>query len=118
MLTDPNSPLRDILERRIRQAMVAFARAQTGRKAEARAIQAKLKNAGSAVYVLDYPLTVIALALRDKEEALRLLTNAFDDRSIQVTGNSGSLEIDSRLNALRRDPRFEKLLARFMGQAQ
>jgi serine/threonine-protein kinase len=108
---------RDILKTPILEAVVAFAYVQTGRTADARAILAKVTNGGHATYVPAYPLAVIMLALADKEEALRLLEKAFDDRSIQITGNSGSLKIDQRLNALRGDPRFQKLLARFMGQS-
>ncbi|MFZ1217875.1 MAG: hypothetical protein WAO00_01210 [Chthoniobacterales bacterium] len=61
---------------------------------------------------------MIELAFGENEKALRLLQQAFDDRSIQIGGNSGSLKIDPRLDPLRSDPRFQKLLAKFMGQAE
>ena len=35
---------------------------------------------------------------------------------IQIQGNTGSLKADKRLDPLRGDPRFEQLLAKFMGQ--
>ena len=64
-------------------------------------------------YVGPYPLAVVHLALGDKEEALRLLERSFVERDIVLQGLFGSIKIDKRLDPLRSDPRFQKLVERF-----
>ena len=107
-----------VLPTPMRYANIACVYVRLGRTAEAGVIRSRLADQSAKGYVAAYPRAVIALAFGETEEALGLLQQAFDDRSIQVGGNSGSLKIDPRLDALRKDPRFEKLLAKFMGQAQ
>jgi len=53
-----------------------------------------------------------------KEKALPLLEKAYGERGIQFGGNTCSLKIDKRLDALHGDPRFERLLAKFMGETK
>jgi len=60
-----------------------------------------------------YPLAVIHLALGEKGEALRLLEQSFVERDILLQGLYGSIKIDKRLDPLRHDPRFQKLVERF-----
>ena len=102
----------------IRDAVLAGVYARIGRRAEAGRILHDLTAKSQHEYVSSYALALCHLALGDKENTSRLLEKAYDERSIQVGGNTGSLEIDKRLDPLRDDPRFEKLLARYMGQTK
>jgi TolB-like protein/Tfp pilus assembly protein PilF len=107
-----------ILPRPMRKADLACVYARLGRMAEANTIRAAMADESAKGYVPAYPRALIEIACGEKDEGLRLLEKAFDDRSIQIGGNSGSLKIDPRLDPLRADPRFQKLLARFMGQPE
>jgi tetratricopeptide (TPR) repeat protein len=102
----------------VRQAMVARLNALSGNKDEARKTLADLTELSRQQYVPSYPLALIHLALGEKDEAIRLLEKAYDERGIQLGGNTGSLKIDKRLDPLRGDPRFEELVAKFMGQSK
>jgi tetratricopeptide (TPR) repeat protein len=102
----------------VRLAMLACLDVRLGKTAEAREILADLTNRAQQGYVSSYALALIEAALGDKEAALRHVERACDERSIQMGGNTGSLKIDKRLDSLREDPRFQKLLARAMGEAQ
>ena len=102
----------------VRLAMLACLDVRLEKTAEAREILADLTSRAQKGYVASYPLALIEAALGDKEAALRFLEQACDERSIQLGGNTGSLKIDKRLDSLRGDPRFQKLLARSMGEAQ
>lgn len=102
----------------VRQAMVARLNALAGNKEEARKTLAELTELSGRKYVPSYPLALIHLALDEKDEAIRLLEKAYDERGIQLGGNTGSLEIDKRLDPLRGDPRFEALVAKFMGETK
>ena len=95
-------------------AMLAFAYAKTGRSAEARRILDELTNQSRDRYVSAYALAVVHLALGEKEEGLRFLEKACDDRDILLQGFYGSIKTDKRLDSLRGDPRFERLVERFM----
>jgi adenylate cyclase len=109
---------KDALPSPMRLAMLACLDVRLKKTAEARAILADLTSRAQRGYVGSYSLALIEAALGDKEAALRLLEQACDERSIQLGGNTGSLKIDKRLDSLREDPRFQKLLARAMGQAE
>ncbi|HEY2800995.1 MAG TPA: tetratricopeptide repeat protein [Chthoniobacterales bacterium] len=102
----------------MRQAMIARMDVMTGQREEGRKILEGLTNSSEPRGAQPYPLALIYLAFGEKEKALRLLEQAYDERSIQLGGNTGSLKIDPRLDPLRGDPRFEKLLARYMGQTK
>lgn len=101
-----------------RQALLACVYARTGRATEARRILDELTTRSQREYVSSYTLALIHVALGEKEEALRLLEKAYDERALQVGGNTGTPKIDKRLDPLRSDPRFQNLLAKFMGQTQ
>ena len=94
--------------------MLAYAYAKAGRTAEARRILNDLTSRSRSSYVGPYSLAIVDLALGEKEEALRLLEKAFDDRDILLQGFYGSIKIDKRLDPLRGDPRFQNLERRFM----
>ena len=95
-------------------AVLAFAHAKAGRRAEARKILDKLTNQSQDRYVSAYALAVVHLALGENEEGLRFLEKAFDDRDILLQGFYGSIKTDKRLDSLRGNPRFERLVERFM----
>jgi TolB-like protein/Flp pilus assembly protein TadD len=94
-------------------AMLAHAYAKTGRMGETRKILDKLTDLSAQQYVGAYPLAVVHLALGEKDEALRLLEQSFVERDILLQGLFGSIKIDKRLDPLRHDPRFQKLVERF-----
>ena len=94
-------------------AMLAHAYAKTGRMGETRKILDKLTDLSAQQYVGAYPLAIVHLALGEKEEALRLLEQSFVERDILLQGLYGSIKIDKRLDPLRHDPRFQKLVERF-----
>jgi TolB-like protein len=94
-------------------AMLAHAYTKTGRVAETRKILDKLTALSAQQYVGAYPLAIVHLALGEKEEALRLLEKSFAERDILLQGLFGSIKMDKRLDPLRNDPRFQKLVERF-----
>jgi len=94
-------------------AMLAHAYAKTGRVTETRKILDKLSDLSTQEYVGAYPLAIVHLALGEKDEALRLLEQSFVERDILLQGLFGSIKIDKRLDPLRNDPRFQKLIERF-----
>ncbi|MEO6969488.1 MAG: tetratricopeptide repeat protein [Chthoniobacterales bacterium] len=102
----------------MREAMIARMDVMTGQREEARKILDALTNSPEPGSAQPYPLALIHLAFGEKEEALRLLEQAYEERSIQLAGNTGSLKTDPRLDPLRRDPRFEKLVAEYLGQTK
>jgi TolB-like protein/Flp pilus assembly protein TadD len=94
-------------------AMLAYAYAKTGRMGETRQILDKLSDLSAQQYVGAYPLAIVHLALGEKDEALRLLEQSFVERDILLQGLFGSIKIDKRLDPLRHDPRFQRLVERF-----
>ena len=94
-------------------AMLAHAFGKTGRMEEVQKILNKLTALSAQQYVGAYPLAIVHLALGEKEEALRLLEQSFVERDFLLQGLFGSVTMDKRLDPLRNDPRFQKLVARF-----
>jgi TolB-like protein/Flp pilus assembly protein TadD len=94
-------------------AMLAHAYAKTGRLDETRKILEKLNELSTRRYVGAYPLAIVHLSLGEKDEALRLLEQSLVERDILLQGLFGSIKIDKRLDPLRHDPRFQKLIERF-----
>jgi tetratricopeptide (TPR) repeat protein len=94
-------------------AMLAYAYAKAGRLEETRKLVDKLNELSKQRYVGAYPLAIVHLALGEKDEALRLLEQSFVERDILLQGLFGSIKIDKRLDPLRDDPRFQKLVERF-----
>jgi len=95
-------------------AVLAFAHAKAGRSAEARKILDELTNQSRDRYIGAYALAVVHLALGENEEGLRFLEKALEDRDILLQGFYGSIKTDKRLDSLRGNPRFERLVERFM----
>lgn len=84
--------------------------ALAGREDDARKVLDRLITLAQRGYVPLYPIAVLRLALGEKEEALRLLQQCYQQRQWDITG----IKADSALNPLRGDPRFEKLVERVM----
>lgn len=85
----------------------------SGHGDEGRKILTQLTDRARKGYIPAYPLAVIHLALGEKEEALTLLENSFDERGI-FQGSFGSIKTDKRLDALRGEPRFQKMIEQFL----
>jgi adenylate cyclase len=101
------------------QAMIACVYARSGRVADAQNILNQLMTESQHSYVSSYALAEVQAMLGNKDEAIRLLEKAYDERSIPVGGAGvGGPKIDRRFDSLRGDPRFQKLLAKFMGETQ
>ena len=89
-------------------ALLGHTYAAAGRTAEARVILQQLEAASKEKYVPSYPVATIYAALGEKEEALEQLEKAYDERDAWMD----YLAIDPRLDSLRSDARFTKLLSR------
>lgn len=86
---------------------LAHAYAALGRKPEAQALLVKMLDAERARYVSPYKIAVLHAALGEHDAAVNRLEQAYqihDDRL-------ALLAVDPLLDALRSDPRFERLVA-------
>ncbi len=82
--------------------------AALGRKTEARNAIGKLDELSRRAYVSPYEKAVIYAGLGDKDETLKYLQKAFDERSLA----GPMLRFDPRLNDLRTDARFQDFMRR------
>ena len=98
--------------------LTAVARAYflVGRQEEARKIIDSLMTLSRQRYIPAYRLAVVKLAMGNREEALRLLEKSYDDRAPFDSGDLGWIKIDRRLDTLRSDPRFQRLLDRIFSE--
>ena len=95
--------------------LLGHAYASSGNKAEALKILDQLKELSKQHYVSAYSFAVLYVGLGDKEEALRWLEQGYQDRA----GNDiGWIRVDSILNPLHGDPRFEALAEKIIPAAQ
>ena len=78
------------------------------RRAEARAVEARLETLSRGRYVSPFSLAVVAAGLGDDDRAFAHLERAFDQRS----DNMAILRAYPMLERLRSDRRFGELLAR------
>lgn len=85
-----------------------WANAVAGRHAAALAVLEELERAAPRRYVSPIGVAEIFAALGDTEEALRRLEQAYEQRDPWMV----LLRVNPRLDALRGDPRFERLVAR------
>ena len=86
--------------------LLGHAYASSGNKTEALKILDQLKELSKQHYVSAYSFAVLYVGLGDKEEALRWLEQGYQDRA----GNDiGWIRVDSILNSLHGDPRFEAI---------
>ncbi|MFZ0915745.1 MAG: tetratricopeptide repeat protein [Candidatus Udaeobacter sp.] len=90
-----------------------------GRKGEAQQLWDKLKSLSERQYVPAYSLAVVQSAFGDKDEAIRLLEKSYEDHAPFDSSDLGWILVDHRLDPLRSDPRFKKLITRiFSGEAR
>ena len=139
---DPNfdiahSYLGDVLEHRgqLKEAIVEYEKSNTlrvepfnlaqlarayflvGRKPEAQQLWEKLKSLSERQYVPAYSMAVVQATFGNKDEAVRLLEKSYEDHAPFDSADLGWILIDYRLDPLRSDPRFRKLIARiFSGE--
>ena len=87
------------------------------RKQEAQQLWDKLKSLSKRQYVPAYSMAVVQLAFGNKDEAIRLLEKSYEDRAPFDSADLGWILVDHRLDPLRSDPRFKKLITRiFSGE--
>jgi TolB-like protein/Tfp pilus assembly protein PilF len=99
--------------------MIACAYARAGKRAEAEKILNELTNESRHRFVSSYSLAQIHAILGNKDNAMRLLEKAFDERTIPIGGGgTGGPKIDHRFDSLRDDPRFQKLVAKYVGRSE
>jgi len=87
-------------------ALLGNAYARSGQRAEALKILDQLKELSGQRYVNAYSFALVYLGLGDKEEALRWLEQSYQDRA---GSDVGWIRVDSLLDRLRGDPRFEAI---------
>ena len=88
-----------------------------GRTAQAQQLWDKLKSLSERQYVPAYSMAVVQTAAGNKDEAFRLLEKSYDDRAPFDSADLGWILVDHRLDPLRSDPRFKKLITRiFSGE--
>jgi TolB-like protein/Flp pilus assembly protein TadD len=98
--------------------VIACAYVRAGKRTDGQAILSDLISQSQRRFVSSYPLAQIQSVLGNTDEAIRLLEKAYDERSIPIGGaGTGGPKIDNRFDPLRGDPRFQKLLAKFVGDA-
>ena len=87
-------------------AGLGYAHARAGNKQEARDILAELDRQSKQYYVSCYCLSLIHLALGEKDRAFELLNKAYKDRCEMMTW----LKVDPLFDLVQGDPRYSKLL--------
>jgi tetratricopeptide (TPR) repeat protein len=89
-------------------ASLGHAFAKAGKAKEARAALAQLDQASKTKHVSAYHRAIVHIALGETETALNWLDQAYAEQSPWI----GYLNVDPRVAAVRRHPRFKTLLAR------
>ncbi len=103
----------------INLAQLARAYFLVGRKVEAQQLSEKVKTLSERQYVPAYSMALVQSAFGDKDEAVRLLEKSYEDHAPFDSADLGWILIDHRLDDLRSDPRFKKLITRiFSGEAR
>ncbi len=95
--------------------LLGQAYASSGHKTEALKILEQLKDLSKQRYVSAYSFVVVYLGLGDKEEALRWLKQSYQDRA---GSDVGWIRVDSLVDPLRGDPRFEALAEKIVPAAE
>jgi TolB-like protein/DNA-binding winged helix-turn-helix (wHTH) protein/Flp pilus assembly protein TadD len=87
---------------------MAYSLAAAGRQTEARAILVRLEERSKNIFVPAYNFAVIHIALKEEEVAMRYMQQAYESRDWALL----VLAVEPRLDPLRRDPRFQEILAK------
>src|SRR5436853_927906 len=95
--------------------LLGHAYASSGNKREALKILEQLKEISRRRYVSMYSFAIVYLALGDKQEALRWLEQCYQDRA---GADIGWIRVDSLVDPLRGEPRFEALAEKIVPVAQ
>jgi tetratricopeptide (TPR) repeat protein len=88
------------------KADLAYCYAQAGRIEEAREMQRQLEAEGQSDYVDPVTLSLAALGLGEREQALSLLERAYAIRAHKLV----EIAMDPRFDDLRGDPRFREIV--------
>ena len=96
-----------------RKASLGHAYAAAGRTGEAKRVLAELRTAAKGKYVPAYYFALVHGGLGERDEALRALERAYEERSTVLA----YLLIDPRLAPLREEPRFVALAERLGGMS-
>jgi TolB-like protein/Tfp pilus assembly protein PilF len=83
-----------------------------GRKPEAQQLWDKLKSLSERQYVPAYSMALVQLTFGNKDEAIRLLEKSYQDHAPFDSADLGWILVDHRLDSIRNDPRFKKLITR------
>ena len=86
---------------------LGHAYATSGRKAEALKVRDELQEISGNRYVSAYTFAIICIGLGEKEEALRWLEKAYDDRAGDTMRMAN---VDFLLDPLRAEPRFKAII--------
>ncbi|MGI9068544.1 MAG: tetratricopeptide repeat protein [Pyrinomonadaceae bacterium] len=100
--------LEDAPERRGRFALLAYAYAITGKKAEAVKMLNELKELSKERYISPYNFAIIYVGLGEKDRALDWLEKAYQEKSEALV----YLKVSETFDSLRSDSRFRDLLRR------
>ena len=95
-----------------RKSSLGHTYAVAGKTGEARRVLAELRAAAAERYVPAYWFALVHAGLGEREQALRYLERAFEERSTILA----YLHIDPRLAPLRSEPRFVALARRLEGE--
>ena len=87
---------------------LGHAYAISGQRKMAEESLVRLKEQSKQRYVAPFDMAVIYIGLEEKEQALKYLDMAFEDRSFNICW----LATDLRFDAIRGDPRYQDLLRR------
>ena len=87
---------------------MAYSLAVAGRRREALQILHRLEERSARTFVPAYNLAVINIALDEKETAIRYMQQAYENRDWAML----VLAEEPRLDPLRKDPRFQEMLAK------
>ena len=80
----------------------------SGQRRMAEETLVRLKEQAKHRYVAPYDIAVIYIGLQEKDQSLKYLEMAYEDRSWWMTW----LRVDPRFDSIRGDPRYQNLIRR------
>jgi serine/threonine-protein kinase len=89
-------------------AFLAHAYARSGKREEALKLIDRMHEVARQRYVPAYSFAIASVGLGDKEQAFQWLERSLQDRGWEIT----FLKVDSNMDSLRSDPRFNDLVKR------